>query len=176
MEALIDLRGKIVQLVSSFEQSPDVAIDRIEARRKIAIQCGADFVFEPNDASISHVAKATEGRGADSLLELVGLPDAQSLAYQLIRPGGVMSVIGCHSAPNFAFSPAQAYDKNLTYRTGRCPARHYMTGLTQCVQRSDVQIDHLITHRFAPQDCVAAYDIFAHQKQGCIKAILTFEG
>jgi threonine dehydrogenase-like Zn-dependent dehydrogenase len=84
-----------------------------------------------------------------------------------------MAAIGCHSAP-FAFSPSEAYDKNLTYRTGRCPARHQMTRLTDLVIRELPHITQVITHRFAPQDCVHAYDVFAHQRDGCVKAIFEF--
>ena len=37
------------------------------------------------------------GRGADFVLELVGAPPALRLAYELVRPGGVISAVGCHS-------------------------------------------------------------------------------
>ena len=84
-----------------------------------------------------------------------------------------MAVIGCHSS-GFAFSPSEAYDKNLTYRTGRCPARHYMERLTVVVRRELPHITHVITHRFAPDDCGRAYDVFAHQRDGCVKAVFDF--
>ena len=35
-------------------------------------------------------------------------------------------------------------------------------------------IADVVTHRFAPADCVSAYDIFAHQRDGCIKAVFEF--
>ena len=107
-------------------------------------------------------------------MEFVGLPAAQRLAWEMLRPGGVMAVIGCHCTPAFAFSPAEAYDKNLTYRTGRCPARHYMELMTERVQRELPQITQVITHRFTPSDCIHAYDVFAHQRDGCVKAVFDF--
>ncbi len=75
------------------------------------------------DEALAMVADATEGRGADAVMELVGLPAAQKLAFDVLRPGGVLATVGCHCSEQFAFSPVAAYDKNLTYRTGRCPAR-----------------------------------------------------
>ncbi len=152
---------------------PIVAIDRVPSRREMAAQRGA-IPLAPEEA-IDYVRNMTEGRGADSVMELVGLPEAQSLAYSLIRPGGVMSVIGCHSAPNFSFTPTDAYNKNLTYRTGRCPARHYMSLLSERVAREQWAIDSLITHRFRPEECVDAYDVFANQRDGCIKAVFDFQ-
>jgi len=150
-----------------------VAIDKVAERRAMAGSHGAQPVT-PGPEALALVQDLTEGRGADSVMELVGLPAAQELAFQLIRPGGVMSVIGCHTSTNFTFSPVDAYDKNLTYRTGRCPARHYMDKLTGRIARGDIPIDTMITHRFDPADCINAYDIFAHQKDGCIKAVFDF--
>jgi 2-desacetyl-2-hydroxyethyl bacteriochlorophyllide A dehydrogenase len=149
-----------------------VAVDPVPERRARATALGV-VACEPGPDVVSAVASLGGHRGADSVMEFVGLPAAQRLAWDVLRPGGVMAVIGCHSAP-FAFSPSEAYDKNLTYRTGRCPARHQMARLTGRVIAELPHITQVITHRFAPQDCVRAYDVFAHQRDGCVKAILVF--
>ncbi|MEQ1827930.1 MAG: alcohol dehydrogenase catalytic domain-containing protein [Pirellula sp.] len=151
-----------------------VAIDPIAERREMASSLGA-IAIGPEEA-IHWVQRNTDGRGADSILELVGLPDAQKLAFAMMRPGGTMSVIGCHSSSSFGFTPSDAYNKNMTYRTGRCPARHYMSKLSDRIAESPWPIDQLITHRFQPNDCKRAYEIFSHQKDGCIKAVFEFDG
>ncbi len=102
-----------------------VAIDPVESRRAQASDLGVSVAASGDEADLL-IKEMSAGRGADAVMELVGLPAAQELAFRLVRPGGTLSVIGCHCTPHFAFSPVQAYDKNLTYRTGRCPARHYM--------------------------------------------------
>ena len=148
-----------------------IALDRVDQRRKVAETLGAKAIA-PGEEALDYVMQQTEGRGADCVLELVGLLDAQEMAFRLLRPGGVLSVIGCHTAEHFAFSPSHAYDKNLTYRTGRCPARHYMDRLTDEIASGKWSIDSMITHRFRPEECVRAYDVFAHQRDGCLKAVL----
>ena len=40
---------------------------------------------------------ATGGRGADCVLEVVGSPAALRLAFDLVRPGGTLSSVGCHT-------------------------------------------------------------------------------
>jgi alcohol dehydrogenase len=150
-----------------------VAVDPVLERRTRAADLGAVAVAPGADV-IAAIASLGGSRGADSVMEFVGLPAAQRLAWEVLRPGGVMAVIGCHSAPSFAFSPAEAYDKNLTYRTGRCPARHYMDRLTDRVVSELPHIAHVVTHRFDPADCVRAYDVFAHQRDGCVKAVFEF--
>ena len=149
------------------------AVDPNTARLQIAEQLGAT-VFENADDAVSAVHAATDGRGADGVMEFVGLPDAQTLAYRLIRPGGRMSVIGCHCTPGFAFSPAQAYDKKLTYRTGRCPARSYMDVLPDMLLKEPMDLSWCFTHRFGLEDAEEAYQTFAGGKDGCVKAVLEF--
>lgn len=149
-----------------------VAVDLVPERRARAEALGA-VAAAPGPEVAAAVAAAGGRRGADSVLEFVGLPAAQRLAWEVVRPGGTIAAIGCHCAP-FAFTPSEAYDKNLTYRTGRCPARHYMDSLTDIVTREFPHVTQVITHRFAPQDAVRAYDVFAHQRDGCIKAVIEF--
>lgn len=150
-----------------------IAIDPVESRRKMAETLGAS-VFPTEQEVTAAVLERTDGRGADGVMELVGLPDAQQLAYELVRPGGTLSVIGCHCTPHFAFAPSDAYDKNLTYRTGRCPARAYMSRLYQSLSADPLDLSWCATHRFGVDQAVQAYDVFANQRDGCIKALLTF--
>lgn len=149
-----------------------VAVDPLESRRKQAEALGARAVAPEN--AQAEIMSLTNGRGADCVMELVGLPDAQSLAYQLIRPGGIMSVIGCHCTPQFQFGPTAAYDKNLTYRTGRCPARHFMDLLTPRVADGEFDLGGFVTHEFGIEESVKAYDVFSKRLDGCGKAVIKF--
>ncbi|MEZ6093194.1 MAG: alcohol dehydrogenase catalytic domain-containing protein [Pirellulaceae bacterium] len=147
-----------------------VAIDRVPSRLAIAKELGAS-IFDNENEAFEYLGKLTNGRGADAVMELVGMPEAQRLAYRLLRPGGILSVIGCHCSEHFSFSPVDAYDKNLTYRTGRCPARHYMDLLSNRVAIGEFDLSRFITHRFQLDDCVRAYDVFSNRRDGCLKAV-----
>ena len=157
---------------SSMGAETIVAIDPLPARRKQAEALGVRAIA-PEDA-VSEIRSLTQGRGADCVMELVGLPDAQRLAYQLIRPGGVMSVIGCHCSPDFQFGPVEAYDKNLTYRTGRCPARHFMDVLTPRVAGGEFDLSSFVTHSFQVEESVRAYEVFSQRLDRCGKAVIRF--
>jgi threonine dehydrogenase-like Zn-dependent dehydrogenase len=58
--------------------------------------------------------------------QVVGAASALRLAFDALRPAGVLSSVGVHTCPTFPWSPVEAYDKNLTFKAGRCPARTYM--------------------------------------------------
>ncbi len=152
------------------------AVDLIPERRALAQSLGA-IAMTP-DTAVAQILEATEGRGVDSVIELVGLPPAQSLAYRMVRAGGILAAIGCNASPQFSFTPAQAYDKNLTIRTGRCPARVYMERTDELVPSIDAltqqTIEGLVTHTFDISQSVSAYETFAGRMDGCIKAAIVF--
>jgi threonine dehydrogenase-like Zn-dependent dehydrogenase len=105
----------------------------------------------------------------------VGEVKTLEVSDPILRSGGAMSVIGCHCSPHFSFSPSDAYDKNLTYRTGRCPARTYMDRLAPRVASGEFDLSGLVTHRFGIAESILAYDVFANQKDGCVKAVIEFD-
>jgi threonine dehydrogenase-like Zn-dependent dehydrogenase len=114
----------------------------------------------------------TNGRGADAVLEVVGSDRSLKLAIDLIRPGGIISSVGVHTAENFSFSPSEAYDKNLTYKSGRCAARFYSEKLLKEEVPQRYAIEDIITHQFALKDGAKAYEVFDKKIDSCIKAVL----
>ncbi|MCO6453353.1 MAG: zinc-binding dehydrogenase, partial [Caldilineales bacterium] len=71
-----------------------IAVDRVEAKRKMAIEFGAtDFVLA-DDRAVGEIRRLTEGRGADFVFEAVGIPAVQERCLAAARPGGVIVLAG----------------------------------------------------------------------------------
>ena len=90
----------------------------------------------------------------------------------LVRPGGIIAVVGFHTDKQFSFTPVEAYDKNLTYKVGRCPARHYMKRLLPLVQEKKYPLVSVISHRLPLCQGVRAYEMFDKKLEGCVKIVL----
>ncbi len=150
------------------------AIDSISARLQLAERFGARAINLKENDAVEIIHAATFGRGVDAALEVVGSPSAQRLAMDLVRPGGIVSVVGVHTTPHFAFSPGEAYDKNLTYKVGRCPARYYMERLLALVRKQKYDFRAVISHRMPLAHGVEGYKIFDQKLEGCTKVVLTF--
>jgi len=148
------------------------AIDSVPERLLLAEKLGARVIDFSTQDPRQVVREATQGRGADAVLEFVGSRAAGRTAFDLVRPGGVISVVGVHTDTNFSFSPAEAYDKNLTYHVGRCPARHLAPTLVPLVQSKRYDLSAVITHRLPLTEGVAGYDLFDQKRDGCIKVVL----
>lgn len=148
------------------------AIDTIPERLDKARQFGATVINSTYLNPVDAIKAITDGRGADGVMEAVGNSATNKLAYQLVRPGGIVSAVGVCTDEHLAFSPTQAYDKNLTYKVGRCPARFMMDELVPMVQKKKYNFTSIISHLLPLSEGVTGYDIFANKRDNCLKVVL----
>ena len=148
------------------------AIDRLPERLQMAKAFGATPLHLEHDSPKEVIMDMSSGRGADGIMEAVGHPSASRLAYELIRAGGTISTVGVHTTEQFSFSPVDAYNKNLTYKIGRAPARHYMEYLLGKIPELAYDFTQLITHRFPLQEGAYAYELFDQKLDNCMKVLL----
>lgn len=148
------------------------AIDNVPSRLEKAKRFGAvPLNFSGIDVK-EYILAATDGRGADAVMEVVGSDPALRLAVDLVRPGGIISSVGVHTQEKFPFSPIEAYNKNLVYKSGRCPAYYYAEKLLKEEVVQQYPIEEIITHRFQLNEGVKAYEIFDKKLDDCIKTVL----
>jgi len=125
-----------------------VAIDLTESRRikaaKIIEAIGGipgDGVFRVAavDEGKKIISDWTGGLGCNAALEIVGHADALTLAYELIRPFGVITSVGVHQAEPLAIQGRSLYNKNVSLTFGRCPVRAmFPFALQLLLKRQDI--------------------------------------
>lgn len=147
------------------------AIDSVPERLQQAVRFGAS-PLTLSDETPAHVREATAGRGVEAVLEAVGNAASHRLALDLVRPGGTISVVGVHNEAEFPFTPGDLYDRNLTYRVGRCPARQLLEPLLAWVQSGKVDVGSVFTHRMRLDAGPEAYRVFDGKIDGCVKVSL----
>lgn len=149
-----------------------LAIDRLPERLALAEEFGAEAIHLEESDPRRRIDRLTAGWGVDVVLEAVGSAGASRLAVDLLRPGGTLSIVGVHTEPVFAFTPVEAYDRNLTIRIGRCPARHYMERAFSLLSALDVDPTRIFSHRLPLSEAARGYRIFADRSDHCIKVVL----
>lgn len=148
------------------------AFDSIPERLDRVTRLGVTAVNYRTEDPLEMVMNATGGIGVDAVMEAVGSQPAGRLAYEIVRPGGTISTVGVHTDGKLDFTPMEAYDKNLTYRVGRCPARAYMDRSLALLSGQAISFDSIITHRLSITDGEQAYKMFSNKEEGCLKVIL----
>lgn len=152
-----------------------VGVDPVAARRDRAARLGA-VVAAPDDAHAQlEVCVGGTAHGARAAIDAAGTPEAQALAFSLVRPGGTLSVIAVQTGERFGFTPVQAYDANVTVRFGRASVRAALdrllpTAMPELAALADV----VITDPDVPlADGPALYERFAQRTDGIVKAVFT---
>lgn len=107
-----------------FEPKNLLAVDGVQTRLDLAKTLGAEpWNFQTDrDGLNRRVSKLTDGRGADTVIEVVGLSAALQTAFELLRPWGNISSVGVHNG-EIPWTGNEAYGKNLRIQMGRCPVR-----------------------------------------------------
>jgi threonine dehydrogenase-like Zn-dependent dehydrogenase len=129
-------------LINATEYKPKhlLAVDSVSSRLDLAKSLGAEpwnFMTDRQGLD-ARVKELTGGRGADCIIEVVGLSPALRTGFELLRPWGTISSVGVHNAevpwlvaafPSRCLSidhirtANEAYNKNLKIQFGRCPVR-----------------------------------------------------
>lgn len=76
---------------------PDVSVVELhEGRREQAKKLGAHEVFSSGEEAAEAMRGATDGLGADLVLDAVGAEGTRRLAVDLVKPGGIAVLVGLH--------------------------------------------------------------------------------
>ena len=148
------------------------ALDTVPERLAKAKEFGAIPIHALEQSPKEIVGEATDGRGADGILEAVGSHQAVKTGAELVRPGGIVASVGVCTDAHLAFSPVEAYNKNLTYKIGRCPARYMMDQLIPIVREKKYDLSSIFTHRMKLSEGTLGYEIFSGRKDHCLKVLL----
>jgi alcohol dehydrogenase len=102
----------------------------------------------------------TEGwLGVDVAVEAVGSPRTFEMCVSLIRPGGAVANVGVHGAP-VALDLQDLWIRDVRITTGLVSA-NTTPMLLSLVAKGRLAPERFITHHFAMDQIIAAYDTFA---------------
>ncbi len=156
-----------------FSPSHIIAIDLADSRLDAAKRFGADVVVNNSrDDALAAVMELTGGLGADVAIEAVGIPATFELATTLIRPCGYVANIGVHGKPA-TLHLETLWIRDVTITTGLVDTYSTPT-LMRLTTGGQLDAAQFITHRFAMDDMLDAYDTFARAADtGALKVVIT---
>ncbi|KAK8117643.1 uncharacterized protein PG998_005924 [Apiospora kogelbergensis] len=154
-------------IVSALEYKPKhlFAIDGVESRLELARSLGAEplnFVKD-KDGMMARIKEVTDGRGADVVIEVVGLSPALRTAFDVLRPFGFISSIGVHNA-EIPWNGTEAYDKNLRLQMGRCPVRSVFPDALKVLAKQQHLFGFMFEKIMPLSEAVEGYDLFDKMK------------
>jgi threonine 3-dehydrogenase len=130
------------------------AIEVNEHRRKIARQMKADYVLDPSKENArAIVMEKTGGLGVDVVLEMAGHPDSIRTAFDIVRRGGRISLLGLTSKPISLNFSEDIIFKGITVQ-GINGRRMYQTWyqMTALLKSGKLDLHPVITDRIPLKD------------------------
>ena len=158
-----------------FAPSKIIVIDLDDNRLKVAKQFGATEVINSTDGNaVEKIMSLTSGKGVDVAIEAVGVAATFELCQEIIGAGGHIANIGVHGA-SVTLHLEKLWSQNITITTRLVDAVTTPL-LLKMVLAGKLQPNQLITHHFALDDILKAYDTFGNAgREHALKVILTNE-
>ncbi len=123
---------------------------------------------------IEEILKLTGGRGVDASIEALGTQSTFETALRVLKPGGTLSSLGVYSED--LTIPLSAFAAGLgdhRINTAPCPGgKERMRRLLNIVASGRVNLGPLVSHEYRLDDIVAAYDLFANQRDNVLKVAI----
>jgi threonine dehydrogenase-like Zn-dependent dehydrogenase len=116
-----------------------VILGRHPDRIALAREFGAtDAVSERGDEAVERVREITDGFGAHSVLECVGLERSTSTSIKIVRPGGAVGRVGVPQGEKMPASQTAFYN-NIIVSGGPAPVRAYIEELLPDVLEGTIE-------------------------------------
>jgi alcohol dehydrogenase len=149
-----------------------VCIDLDDNRLKVAKDFGATALINSSDGNAARrVMELTNGEGVDVAIEAVGLPVTFDICQSILAAGGHLANIGVHGKP-VLLHMEKLWDRNATLTT-RLVDTVTTPMLMRAFRAGTLQPGKLVTHRFAMNDILKAYDTFGNAaKHSALKVVL----
>lgn len=153
-----------------------IGVDTVAERISVARRMGADHIVDFRQGNVvEQIMALTGGRGVDVAIEALGTQATFEAALRVLRPGGTLSSLGVYSTDlHIPLGPFAAGLGDYRIVTTLCPGgKERMRRLMAVVASGRVDISPLVTHRMRLDDIEAAYELFAHQRDGVMKVAIT---
>lgn len=144
------------------------------SRLTLSTRFGADTTIDSSATpDVPRAVTVALGRLADVVIEVAGVPAAQSQAVSLVRRGGRVVLAGaCGWTANVTFgSDRDLLTREIDVLPSFLSAGGYEPSIAALTQAA-FPFDELITHRFPLEEIRNAFDVVRGKKDGVVKAVL----
>jgi 2-desacetyl-2-hydroxyethyl bacteriochlorophyllide A dehydrogenase len=161
-----------VQLAKARGASPVIGITRSAEKRDLAQELGADLTIPGGDGAIEKVKEATDGRGADVIIETTGVVPSLAAAVNMARFGGRLLLFGIITAKEGALPFYDLYFKELALINARVAKSEDYPSSIALVERGLIQLDPLVSNVMPLAELKPAIEMLGSDNAQRMKIIL----
>jgi threonine dehydrogenase-like Zn-dependent dehydrogenase len=136
-------------------------LDREPARLALAERAGAIPVHVGERNPVTVLAEATDGRGADAVIDAVGQVEAFEGAVDAVRRGGTVVVLGVYASETAQLQLGAYWARSITLRfAGLTPVLPWWGAAIEALERGEADPTPLISHRLPLERAAEGYALF----------------
>jgi len=148
-----------------------LAVDVEPQRLELACRLGADESLAPSQTDIvAEIRRRTHGRGADVVIEAVGLPDTVTTAIASVRKGGSVGLVG-NVSPEVRL-PLQAVVTREITLYGSCASSGEYTACLDLIARGTIQVAPLMSAVVPLEEAPGWFDRLRDGEEGLMKVVV----
>ncbi|MCC9195461.1 zinc-dependent alcohol dehydrogenase family protein [Arthrobacter sp. zg-Y820] len=149
-----------------------IAVDLDANRVEQAQRFGATHGVNSGDGNWrEQIMELTDGWGVDVAVEAVGIPKTFEMCTQIVRPGGNVANVGVHGTP-VSLELDRLWIENINISMGLVNT-NTLAMLLKLIAEGKLPADEFISHRYALDDILQAYDTFSKAAEtNALKVIL----
>lgn len=145
------------------------AVDWVDGRRQRAARWGATPVMPP---AAEAILAATDGRGADSVIDAVATDASLADALNAVRPGGTVSVVGVHDLKPFPLPALSCLMRSITLRMTTAPVQRTWPELIPLLRSGRLDVEGIFTARLPLDEAAQGYATAASRSGEDVKILL----
>ncbi len=154
--------SSIIQFARHLGADPIIAVDVDDDKLGAARALGATVTVNSVTADVRQAVRdATDGAGAEVVLEVLGRPATVELGFSLLREGGRMVVVGIAAGDATAAVPITALVRRGMTITGSFGARtrRDLPEVVRLAAEGAFDVRRAVTRRFSLEDAPLAYEL-----------------
>ena len=149
-----------------------IGVTRSADKRALAERLGADATYPGGDGAVDDVRAATEGRGADVIIETTGVLPSVAAAVNMVRSGGRILLYGIITAKDGALPFYDLYFKEIALIGARVARTEDYPSSLSLVERGLVKLDPLVSDVLPLAELQAAIGMLGSDSGSRMKIIL----
>lgn len=161
-----------LQLATARGAGPVIGVTRSAWKRTLAEQLGAELTSSSGDEAIHAVNTATDGHGADVVIECTGHIRSMGDAIAMVRPGGTIVLFGIYTTSEGALPFYQLYYKEPTLVSARAATSDDFPESIRLVATGAVKLEPLVTQVLPVSQLGEALRMLESDVDGRMKIIL----
>ena len=140
-----------------------IGVDTVPDRLAVAREFGATAVHLTEEDPRAAVKEASEGRGADVVVDAVGHPDALDVACRMARKAGTVSVVGVY-AERCEVHMGVVWIKALKLVTGHANVIAHVDPVLAMMESGRLDPTPLVSRHMKLEDAPQAYEAYANRE------------